>query len=248
MYIYKSAGKISHIAIQIFLRSFHHWIPAYPPAILGIIIAVIVVNQPQFVISVFAGEPERIVLCGISFHPEDIPIWAVFVQGAASRSDAEERRSVFQQVVRAVQVFRPGSRFIKEAHGQDARGHRFQRIPQIGFPQYGHCCFRRNGGVQFHDLQVAVINESFFRHQDFSFIDGFLNPPVQIVIAALHPPVPLNKPCRLVQGIIRNFPFSCGRLNLRLVAVSIIARRERRFFLPGDGRVLVQAVGRVRRR
>ena len=104
-----------------------------PPAILGIIIAVIVVNQPQFVISVFAGEPERIVLCGISFHPEDIPIWAVFVQGAATRSDAEERRGVFQQVVRAVQVFRPGSLFIKEAHGQDARGYLLQRISQIGF-------------------------------------------------------------------------------------------------------------------
>ena len=104
-----------------------------PPAILGIIIAVIVVNQPQFVISVFAGKPERIVLCGISFHPEDIPIWAVFVQGAASRSDAEERRGVFQQVVRAVQVFRPGSLFIKEAHGQDARGYLLQRISQIGF-------------------------------------------------------------------------------------------------------------------
>ena len=104
-----------------------------PPAILGIIIAVIVVNQPQFVISVFAGEPERIVLCGISFHPEDIPIWAVFVQGAASRSDAEERRSVFHQVGRAVQVFRPGSLFIKEAHGQDARGYLLQRISQIGF-------------------------------------------------------------------------------------------------------------------
>ena len=153
-----------------------------PPAILGIIIAVIVVNQPQFVISVFAGEPERIVLCGISFHPEDIPIWAVFVQGAASRSDAEERRSVFQQVVRAVQVFRPGSRFIKEAHGQDARGHRFQRIPQIGFSQYGHRCFHRVGDVQFRDLQVAVINEPFLRHQDFSFIDGFLNPSVQIAV------------------------------------------------------------------
>ena len=104
-----------------------------PPAILGIIIAVIVVNQPQFVISVFAGEPERIVLCGISFHPEDIPIWAVFVQGAASRSDAEERRSVFQQVVRAVQVFRPGSLLLNEAHGQDARGYLLQRISQIGF-------------------------------------------------------------------------------------------------------------------
>ena len=104
-----------------------------PPAILGIIITVIVVNQPQFVISVFAGEPERIVLCGISFHPEDIPIWAVFVQGAASRSDAEERRGVFQQVVRVVQVFRPGSRLIKEAHGQDARGYLLQRISQIGF-------------------------------------------------------------------------------------------------------------------
>ena len=104
-----------------------------PPAILGIIIAVIVVNQPQFVISVFAGEPERIVLCGISFHPEDIPIWAVFVQGAASRSDAEERRGVFQQVVRVVQVFHPGSRLIKEAHDQDARGYLLQRISQIGF-------------------------------------------------------------------------------------------------------------------
>ena len=75
-------------------------IPTNPPAILGIIIAVIVVNQPQFVISVFAGKPERIVLCGIPFHPENIPIRAVFVQGAASRSDAEKRRGVFQQVVR----------------------------------------------------------------------------------------------------------------------------------------------------
>ena len=96
---------------------------------MGIIIAVIVVNQPQFVISVFAGEPERIVLCGIPFHPDNIPIRAVFVQGAAARSDAEERRGVFQQVVRVVQVFRPGSRFIKECHDQNVRNNRFYWAP-----------------------------------------------------------------------------------------------------------------------
>ena len=129
---------------------------------MGIIITVIVVNQPQFVISVFAGKPERIVLCGIPFHPDNIPIRAVFVQGAAPRSDAEERRGVFQQVMRVVQVFRPSSRLIKEAHGQDARGYRFQRIPQVRFTQDGRHGFQNLRGIQFRDLQVAVIENRFF--------------------------------------------------------------------------------------
>ncbi|MGC3867118.1 hypothetical protein, partial [Akkermansia muciniphila] len=43
-------------------------------------------------------------------------------------------------------------------------------------------------------------------------------PPVQIIVNALNTPVPLREADRLIQRVVGGFPFSRGRLNLRLVA------------------------------
>ena len=63
--------------------------------------------------------------------------------------------------MRIVKIFHVDSRFIKDAHGQNARGHRFQRIPQVRFTQDGYRGFQNLRGIQFRDLQVAVIDEPF---------------------------------------------------------------------------------------
>ena len=128
---------------------------------MGIIVSEIVLHKPGFLIEILAGEAEGIDFCRIAFHLENIPIRAVFVQGSPARLDAEERRRVLQRVMRIIKIFHISSRFIKDAHRQDARGYRFQGIPQVRFTQDGFSGFRSVRSIQFRDLQVTLVDKPF---------------------------------------------------------------------------------------
>ena len=93
---------------------------------------VVVVDEAELVVHVFAREAEFVLLRHVAFRRDQPSVRTVFVQGAASARFPEEGGDVFHRVVHAVEMLfllRP-VRF-PARHGQDARGLRFRGGPDV---------------------------------------------------------------------------------------------------------------------
>ena len=115
---------------------------------------VVVVDQPKFVVHVFAGEAEFVLFRHVAFRRDQTSVRPVFIQRAASARFPEEGGDVFHRVVHAVEMFlhlRPVR--LPARHGQDARGLRFRGVPEVA----AHKCRRFPGQVALRHLQVVPV-------------------------------------------------------------------------------------------
>ena len=115
---------------------------------------VVVVDEAELVVHVFAREAEFVLLRHVSFRRDQPSIRPVFIQGAASARFPEEGGDVFHRVVHAVEMFlhlRPVR--LPARHGQDARGLRFRGVPEVAAHKYR----RFPGQVALRHLQVVTV-------------------------------------------------------------------------------------------
>ena len=113
-----------------------------------------VIDQPQFVVHVFAREADFVLLRHVAFRRDQPSVRTVFVQGAASARFPEEGSDVLHRVVHAVEMFlhlRPVR--LPARHGQDARGLRFRGVPEVA----AHKRRRFPGQVALRHLQVVPV-------------------------------------------------------------------------------------------
>ena len=115
---------------------------------------VVVVDQPKFVVHVFAGEAEFVLFRHVAFRRDQTSVRPVFIQRAASARFPEEGSDVLHRVVHAVEMFlhlRPVR--LPARHGQDARGLRFRGVPEVAAHKYR----RFPGQVALRHLQVVPV-------------------------------------------------------------------------------------------
>ena len=113
-----------------------------------------VIDQPQFAIHVFAREAEPVFFPHIAFRRDQTSVRPVFIQGAASARFPEEGGDVFHRVVHAVEMlFLLHPVRFPARHGQDARGFRFRRVPDVT----AHKRRRFPGQVALRHLQVVSV-------------------------------------------------------------------------------------------
>ena len=115
---------------------------------------VVVVDQPKFVVHVFAGEAEFVLFRHVAFRRDQTSVRPVFIQRAASARFPEEGGDVFHRVVHAVEMLfllRP-VRF-PARHGQDARRLRFRGVPDVTCARIR----RFPGQVALRHLQVVTV-------------------------------------------------------------------------------------------
>ena len=115
---------------------------------------VVVVDEAELVVHVFAREAEFVLLRHVAFRRDQPSVRTVFVQGAASARFPEEGGDVLHRVVHAVEMFlhlRP-VRF-PARHGQDARGLRFRGVPEVTAHNYR----RFPGQVALRHLQIVPV-------------------------------------------------------------------------------------------
>ena len=115
---------------------------------------VVVVDQPKFVVHVFAREAEFVLFRHVAFRRDQTSVRPVFVQRAASARFPEEGGDVLHRVVHAVEMLlhlRPVR--LPARHGQDARGRRFRRVPDVTARERR----RFPGQVALRHLQVVSV-------------------------------------------------------------------------------------------
>ena len=129
-------------------------IAADSSAVVRIEMPVVVVDEAELVVHVFAREAEFVLLRHVAFRRDQPSIRPVFVQGAASARFPEEGGNVFHRVVHAVEMlFLLHPVRFPARHGQDARGRRFRRVPDVT----AHKRRRFPGQVALRHLQVVSV-------------------------------------------------------------------------------------------
>ena len=119
--------------------------------------AVVVVDEAEVFVVVFAGVAEGVQPRCIACDVDEVTVGVVFVLRATSGRLPEEGCDVFLLVVRAVQAFRFFS-VVPDVDVQDARGDGFGRVPQAGFNNLRGVFV---GGDDFCDLNMVFINMAF---------------------------------------------------------------------------------------
>ena len=115
---------------------------------------VVVVDEAELVVHVFAGEAEFVLLRHVAFRRDQPSVRTVFIQGAAPARFPEEGGDVLHRVVHAVEMLlhlRPVR--LPARHGQDARGLRFRGVPEVAAHKY----WRFPGQVALRHLQVVSV-------------------------------------------------------------------------------------------
>ena len=127
-------------------------IAADSSAVVRIEMPVVVVDEAELVVHVFAREAEFVLLRHVAFRRDQPSIRPVFVQGAAPARFPEEGSDVLHRVVHAVEMLfhlRPVR--LPARHGQDVRGLRFRGVPEVAAYKYR----RFSGQVALRHLQVV---------------------------------------------------------------------------------------------
>ena len=203
---------------------------------------VVVVDQPKFVVHVFAGEAEFVLFRHVAFRRDQTSVRPVFIQGAAFARFPEEGGDVFHRVVHAVEMFlhlRP-VRF-PARHGQDARGLRFRGVPEVTAHNYR----RFPGQVALRHLQVVTVEVARVEARCPSDRHFFLESPAHGVVGAFHgcPAVLAFKFHGPVFGVVGDCPDAGGSFHQRLVAVGVVLGDECRRAISGDARIPVEFIG-----
>ena len=232
---------------QIPATLFHDGISADPPAVVRIEMPVVVVDEAELVVHVFAREAEFVLLRHVSFRRDQPSIRPVFIQGAAPARFPEEGGNVLHRVVHAVEMFlhlRPVR--LPARHGQDARGLRFRGVPEVA----AHKCRRFPGQVALRHLQVVPVEVARVEARCPSDRHFFLKPPAHGVVGAFHgcPAVLAFKFHGPVFGVVGDCPDAGGSFHQRLVAVGVVLGDECRRAISGDARVPVEFIGFIVRR
>ena len=108
--------RISYKREQIPTAFFLDGIAADPPAVKRIEMPVVVVDQPKFVVHVFAREAEFVLFRHVAFRRDQTSVRPVFIQGAASARFPEEGGDVFHRVVHCSRdALSPASRSLPSA-------------------------------------------------------------------------------------------------------------------------------------
>ena len=144
---------------------------------------VVVVDEAELVVHVFAGEAEFVLFRHVAFRRDQTSVRPVFVQGAASARFPEEGGDVFHRVVHAVEMLfllRPVH--FPARHGQDARGLRFRGVPDVT----AHNLRRFPGQVALRHLQVVTVEVARVEARCPSNRHFFLESPAHGVVGAFH--------------------------------------------------------------
>jgi hypothetical protein len=208
---------------------------------------VVVVDQPKFVVHVFAGEAEFVLFRHVAFRRDQTSVRPVFIQGAASARFPEEGGDVFHRVVHAVEMLfllRP-VRF-PARHGQDARGLRFRGVPDVT----AHNLRRFPGQVALRHLQVVTVEVARVEARCPSNRHFFLESPAHGVVGAFHgcPSVFAFEFHGPVFRVVGDFPDARGYFYQRLVAVGIVLGDEGRSAIFYHSVVLVDFIAFIVRR
>ena len=140
---------------------------------------VVVVDEAELVVHVFAREAEFVLLRHVAFRRDQPSVRTVFVQGAASARFPEEGGDVLHRVVHAVEMLlhlRPVR--LPARHGQDARGLRFRGVPEVAAHKYR----RFPGQVALRHLQVVPVEVARVEARCPSDRHFFLKPPAHMLI------------------------------------------------------------------
>ena len=132
-------------------------IAADSSAVVRIEMPVVVVDEAELVVHVFAGEAEFVLLRHVAFRRDQPSVRTVFVQGAASARFPEEGGDVLHRVVHAVEMLlhlRPVR--LPARHGQDAHSRQFRRVPDVTCARIR----RFPGQVALRHLQVVPVEVS----------------------------------------------------------------------------------------
>ena len=205
---------------------------------------VVVVDEAELVVHVFAREAEFVLLRHVAFRRDQPSVRTVFVQGAASARFPEEGGDVFHRVVHAVEMFlhlRP-VRF-PARHGQDARGFRFRGVPEVAAHKYR----RFPGQVALRHLQVVPVEVTRVEARCPSDRHFFLEFPAHGVVGAFHHGFGafIDEAHRTVFRVVGDLPDARGCPDQCLIAVRVVNRLKGGFFSALDGGVLVERAGCV---
>ena len=140
---------------------------------------VVVVDEAELVVHVFAREAEFVLLRHVAFRRDQPSVRTVFVQGAASARFPEEGSDVLHRVVHAVEMLlhlRPVR--LPARHGQDARDLRFRGVPEVAAHKYR----RFPGQVALRHLQVVPVEVARVEARCPSDRHFFLKPPAHMLI------------------------------------------------------------------
>ena len=208
---------------------------------------VVIVDEAELVVHVFAREAEFVLLRHVAFRREQPSVRTVFVQGAASARFPEEGSDVLHRVMHAVEMLlhlRPVR--LPARHGQDARGLRFRGVPEVA----AHKLRRFPGQVALRHLQVVPVEVARVEARCPSDRHFFLESPAHGVVGAFHgcPAVLAFKFHGPVFGVVGDCPDAGGSFHQRLVAVGVVLGDECRRAISGDARVPVEFIGFIVRR
>ena len=208
---------------------------------------VVVVDEAELVVHVFAGEAEFVLFRHVAFRRDQPSVRTVFVQGAASARFPEEGGDVLHRVVHAVEMLlhlRPVR--LPARHGQDARGLRFRGVPEVA----AHKLRRFPGQVALRHLQVVPVEVARVEARCPSDRHFFLESPAHGVVGAFHgcPAVFAFEFHGPVFRVVGDCPDARGSFHQRLVAVGVVLGDECRRAISGDARVPVEFIGFIVRR
>ena len=208
---------------------------------------VVVVDEAELVVHVFAREAEFVLLRHVAFRRDQPSVRTVFVQGAASARFPEEGGDVLHRVVHAVEMFlhlRPVR--LPARHGQDARGLRFRGVPEVA----AHKCRRFPGQVALRHLQVVPVEVARVEARCPSDRHFFLKPPAHGVVGAFHgcPSVFAFEFHGPVFRVVGDFPDARGCFYQRLVAVRVVLGCKGFPSISDDARIPVEFIGFIVRR
>ena len=208
---------------------------------------VVVVDEAELVVHVFAREAEFVLLRHVAFRRDQPSIRPVFVQGTASARFPEERGDVLHRVVHAVEMLfllRPVR--LPARHGQDARGLRFRGVPEVA----AHKCRRFPGQVALRHLQVVTVEVARVEVRCPSDRHFFLKPPAHGVVGAFHgcPSVFAFEFHGPVFRVVGDFPDARGCFYQRLVAVRVVLGCKGFPSISDDARIPVEFIGFIVRR
>ena len=205
---------------------------------------VVVVDEAELVVHVFAREAEFVLLRHVAFRRDQTSVRPVFIQGAASARFPEEGSDVLHRVVHAVEMLlhlRPVR--LPARHGQDARGLRFRGVPEVAAHKYR----RFPGQVALRHLQVVTVEVARVEARCPSDRHFFLESPAHVVVGAFHYGFGafIDEAHRAVFRVVGDLPDAGGCPDQCLIAVRVVNRLKGGFFSALDGGVLVERAGCV---
>ena len=203
---------------------------------------VVVVDEAELVVHVFAREAEFVLLRHVAFRRDQPSVRPVFVQGAASARFPEEGSDVLHRVVHAVEMLlhlRPVR--LPARHGQDARGLRFRGVPEVA----AHKCRRFPGQVALRHLQVVPVEVARVEARCPSDRHFLLKPPAHVVVGAFHHGFGafIDEAHRTVFRVVGDLPDAGGCPDQCLIAVRIVLGCKGFPAISDDARVPVEFVG-----